>query len=93
MELNTKLDIFVKKITMENQQIKTALYALIAETEDLQLLEEIEILLVKNTKPDFWDSLPPSQKESIEKGLEQASKGETTAHDDVMKRYEKWLIK
>jgi len=79
---------------MENQHIKKALYALIEETDDVQLLEEIEIMLLnQNTKHDIWDSLPASQKESIEKGIDQASKGETTAHDVVMKKYEQWLIK
>jgi predicted transcriptional regulator len=79
---------------MENQQIKTSLYALIEETDDVQLLEEIEIMLLnQNTKQDFWDVLPASQKESIERGVEQAAKGETTAHEDVLKKYEKWLTK
>jgi hypothetical protein len=91
--MNFKFDNFVKKLMMENQYIKKALYALIEETDDVQLLEEIEIMLVKKTKHDFWDSLPASQRKSIERGIEQASKGETTAHEDVMKKYEKWLIK
>jgi predicted transcriptional regulator len=79
---------------MENQHIKKVLYALIEETDDFQLLEEIEIMLLnQNTKQDFWDLLTASQKKSIERGIEQASKGETVAHDDVIKKYEQWLIK
>ncbi len=42
---------------------------------------------------DWWDNVEDSAKESIEKGLQQAKAGNVIAHEDVMKKYKKWLSK
>nr|NQU91290.1 hypothetical protein [Bacteroidota bacterium] len=79
---------------MGNIDIKSDLHTLIDRTNDLQVLEAIKVLLYsKVDEQDFWDTLPESQKKSIERGLEQSSKGETKPHEEVMKKYEKWLTK
>jgi predicted transcriptional regulator len=79
---------------MEHTDIKTDLHALIDKTDDVQVLEAIRILLHKKTdEQDFWDTLPHFQKESIERGLAQVERGETKSHEEVMKKYEKWLTK
>ncbi len=79
---------------MEIQSIKSELHAIIDQANDLKLLEAIRTLLRSKTDdPDFWDQLPDSQKKSIERGLEQAANGQTTPHEDVMTKYEKWLQK
>lgn len=85
---------FAENSNMEHTDIKSDLHALIDKTTDLQILEAIRVLLHKKTdEPDFWDALPESQKESIERGLAQAERGETKPHDEVVKKYEKWLTK
>lgn len=79
---------------MQNQTIKSDLLTLIEKTEDVKVLEAIKTLLQTITKEkDFWDELPEFQKESIGRGLKQAAAGETRPHEDVMKKYEKWLTK
>jgi predicted transcriptional regulator len=40
---------------------------------------------------DFWDELPLSVQESVKRRMEQANRGETGLHSEVMKKYEKWL--
>jgi predicted transcriptional regulator len=79
---------------MDNSEIKSVLYTLIENTDDLNLLEEVKLMLSgQNLTQDFWEDLPESQRKSIERGIEQAAKGETVAHEDVMKKYGKWLTK
>jgi len=79
---------------MENLEIKTDLYRLIDSVDDLKVLEAMKVLLKSQVdEKDFWDYLPESQKRSIERGIEQAERGETLAHEEVMKKYEKWLTK
>jgi predicted transcriptional regulator len=85
---------FCKNETMEQRDIKTDLHALIDKTNDVQVLEAIKVLLHnKNAEQDFWDSLPESQKKSIERGLAQAERGESKPHEEIRKKYEKWLTK
>jgi predicted transcriptional regulator len=45
----------------------------------------------KSMKADWWDELSLAEKEAIEQGLEDANKGNVTAHAEVRKRYVKWL--
>jgi len=79
---------------MEIQSIKSELHAIIDQANDLKVLEAIRTLLRSKTdEQDFWNQLPDIQKKSIERGLKQADNGQTTPHEDVMKKYEKWLSK
>lgn len=79
---------------MKNEGIKADLYELIDKTEDSKVLEEVRFLLLnRDENQDFWDFLPKGQRESVERGIEQAAKGETMGHEEVMKKYNKWLTK
>lgn len=77
---------------MEQDNIKSYLHELIDKTDDQSILESLTVLLENRIdKEDFWDYLPEFQKESINRGLAQAEKGHTKTHDEVMKKYTKWL--
>jgi predicted transcriptional regulator len=79
---------------MQMQGIKSDLFALIEQTNDMKVLEAIRVLLQANAgERDFWDQLPDFQKKSIEKGLAQVEQENTIAHEEVMKKYDKWLTK
>jgi predicted transcriptional regulator len=45
----------------------------------------------QSTKADWWNELTLAEKEAIDQGLEDADKGNVMAHEDVRKRYSKWL--
>ncbi|WP_342086011.1 hypothetical protein [Dyadobacter sp. OTU695] len=40
---------------------------------------------------DFWDELPDHVKESIDLGLQQSLAGQTKPHEEVMKKFVKYL--
>jgi predicted transcriptional regulator len=42
-------------------------------------------------KQDWWETLSIEEKQSIERGLEDAKNGKVTPHSEVRKKYEKWL--
>jgi predicted transcriptional regulator len=42
---------------------------------------------------NWWNEVEDAAKESIERGLKQAGQGKVTPHNEVMKRYKKWLSK
>jgi predicted transcriptional regulator len=52
----------------------------------IKLLKESQ-----STKADWWNELTLAEKEAIDQGLEDADKGNVMAHEDVRKRYSKWL--
>jgi predicted transcriptional regulator len=79
---------------METRTVKSDIWTLIEKIEDVEILEAIKTFIQNfSSETDFWDQLPEFQKQSIERGLQQAADGETIPHEKVMKKYEKWLSK
>ncbi|MFW5890222.1 MAG: hypothetical protein ACOCTO_02385 [Marinilabiliaceae bacterium] len=77
---------------MDTAELKSDLHSLIDKVEDATILNAIRAILSKEVREeDFWDELPLSVQESVKRGMEQANRGETRPHSDVMKKYEKWL--
>ncbi len=69
---------------------KIRLAKIVLETENPQILVQISELLETQEK-DFWVELSNHVKEGIERGIQQAKDGLLTPHDEVMKKYEKYL--
>jgi len=42
---------------------------------------------------DWWDEIGLEQQQAIDKALAEVSAGKLTPHDEVMKKYKKWLKK
>jgi len=42
---------------------------------------------------DWWDEISGEQQEAIDKALAEMKAGKLTPHDEVMKKYKKWLKK
>jgi len=76
---------------MNLQARKLELVQLILNTDQPNLLEKVSQILKQEKEADWWDELPLSVQESVKKGMEQAKRGETRPHSEVMKKYQKWL--
>jgi len=77
---------------MNTVELKLDIHSLIDKVDDAATLSTIRDILSKEVKnKDFWDELPLSIQESVERGMTQAKRGETKPHSEVMKKYEKWL--
>lgn len=42
---------------------------------------------------DWWDEISEEQQKAIDKSLTEMKAGKLTPHDEVMKKYKKWLKK
>lgn len=42
---------------------------------------------------DWWDEISEEQQQAINKSLAEMKAGKLTPHDEVMKKYKKWLKK
>jgi hypothetical protein len=69
---------------------KKKLIEWINSLDDETTIEKIK--LVRDTSDDDWKSgLSSLEIEAIEEGLADIEAGRTTPHEEVRKRYEKWL--
>jgi len=75
---------------MDVQTEKTELARRLLETNDETILLQIKEVFENHDK-DFWADLPALVKVGIERGKKQAAEGKLTPHDEVMKRYGKYL--
>jgi len=65
----------------------------ICEIQDTDLLDLIQniIEIPKRSEFDWWDTLPKKEQNSIEKGLSDLKNGKVHSHDQIRKKYEKYL--
>ena len=50
-------------------------------------------MLEADSKVDLWDGLPASVQKDVQEAIKQSAKGKGKPHDEVMKKYSKWLTK
>lgn len=72
------------------QNKKLELIQWLSTIEDSSIIEKI-MKLRDQESIDWWNSISDNEKQSIEKGLEDAEAGKLNPHTDARKLYEKWL--
>lgn len=79
---------------MDIQSRKYDLIQAIIQLKDITVLEKLEHLL-KQESPvadDWWNTIPSSEKEAINQGIDQLDRGESVSHEEVRKRINAKLI-
>lgn len=75
---------------MDIQTEKLQLVKRLLDTDDESVLQEVKTVF-DNHEKDFWKELPDNVKQGIERSRQQAAAGLLTLHEDVMKKYAKYL--
>lgn len=63
------------------------------ETADERVVQMVHALLEADSQIDLWDELPSTVQQDVEEAIKQSAKGKGKPHDEVMKKYNKWLTK
>ena len=77
---------------MDIQATKLELMQRLLSTRKEWVLQRIKDIF-EEEEVDFWDELDDDLKASIDRGLDQSARGQVKNHEEVMKKYEKWLLK
>lgn len=72
---------------MNIQAEKLELMKMILDTDSPSILNSIKKILSRESKKDFWDTLPQSQREEILKGIEEIENGEIVDYNDFIKKH------
>ena len=70
---------------MNLQAKKLELVQLIINTKKPLTLRKVEDVLKGENESDWWDEISDAERQSIEKGLAEADRGELIPHETVMK--------
>ena len=65
----------------------------ICEIQDNDLIDLIKNIvdIHSASKSDWWNQISIEEKESINRGLNDLEQGNVYSHDQIRKKYEKWL--
>jgi hypothetical protein len=65
----------------------------ICEIQDNDLIDMIKniIDIPGSSKSDWWKQITQDEKDSINRGLNDLQNGKIFSHDQIRKKYEKWL--
>jgi predicted transcriptional regulator len=69
---------------MDIQTLKLDLVSKIINIEKTSLLIEINKILQKENKTDWWDKLPVEVQDSIMEGMDDIQKGDVFTHEQVI---------
>lgn len=75
---------------MSLQTDKIRLAKMILSVENKSIIQQIKDVL-NATKSDWWDEISTEEKSAIKEGLSDLNKGKKISHENVMKKYKKWL--
>ena len=75
---------------MDIQTEKLQLVKRLLDTDDETVLQQVKDIF-ENNKKDFWNDLPDHVKNGIERARKQAETGLLIPHEEVMKKYAKYL--
>ncbi len=63
------------------------------ETADEKTVKMMHAMLEVNADEDWWDTMPDNVKADVEAALSEADKGKLIPHEEIKKRYQKWIAK
>jgi len=75
---------------LQLQKHKLELIHWLSSLSDAKIIEKL-ISIKHDVQKDFWDELSDAEKQSIEKGIKDADEGRLVPHDEIRRKYGKWL--
>ena len=63
------------------------------DSADERIVKIVHGILEADQADDWWDEISAGEREGIEEGITQLKNGEGIPHEQVMKKYKKWLKK
>ncbi len=75
-------------ISLENKKIE--LIQWLSTLNDKSLIDKLMKLREKE-KTDWWNEISANERESIQKGIQDADNRKLTSHSNVKEIYEKWI--
>lgn len=62
------------------------------DTADEKVVKMIHAMLEVDSDNDWWNNMPDEVKADFEIARQESENGETIPHEEIQKRYKKWLV-
>jgi predicted transcriptional regulator len=77
-----------KELQLQNHKLE--LIQWLTSLKDAKTIERL-ISIKQEVQQDFWDEISEAEKQSIEQGIKDAEEGRLVPHEEIRKKYGKWL--
>ena len=97
--IGSELVIDNKVLKMSNLELKGGILEMIARIDDQESLRELAKIITEflgnhEQDNDYWEDLSEAEKRELDSAiLESEDESNLVDHEDVMKKYERWLNK
>lgn len=97
--IGSELVIDNKVLKMSNLELKGGILEMIARIDDQESLRELAKIITEflgnhEQDNDYWEELSEAEKRELDSAiLESEDESNLVDHEDVMKKYERWLNK
>jgi hypothetical protein len=74
--------------------LKKEISALIESISDIEVLQALKTILSRKVskEADWWNTISEEERIEIKQGLEEELNGEVIPHNEMLKKYKKWLV-
>jgi predicted transcriptional regulator len=76
------------EMTLLKKQVKKYI-----DTADDKVVKMVHAMLEADADNDWWNGMPASVKADLDAALQESAQGKLVPHEDIQKRYKKWLPK
>lgn len=63
------------------------------DTADVKVVKMLHAMLEVDAENDWWDTVPDKIKSDIDAALLESENGDVIPHEEIKKRYQKWIVK
>lgn len=79
----------MKESNIEKEKLEIIKW--VTTLKDETSIERLKMLRANKIKTDWWNEISESEREAVDKGLDDLKSGRVKSHKAVKKLYEKWL--
>jgi hypothetical protein len=63
------------------------------DTADVKVVKMMHAMLEVEANFDWWDNLPNHVKADVDQALLESKNGDVIPHSEIIKKYQKWIVK
>lgn len=63
------------------------------DAADLNVVKMMHAMLEVDANNNWWNEMPAKVEADLQAALAESTKGKTTPHGTIQKRYQKWIVK
>jgi predicted transcriptional regulator len=83
----------MNSIIMNTEKVMRQEIKKYTDAADVKVVKMMHAMLEIDADNDWWDTMPDNVKVNVEAALIESERGQVAPHEEIKKRYQKWIVK